>query len=118
MSFCARRRVFGQQAFFRQSLLLTTTAHVVGGSRIPPFVELCLVFALGQVSTPGYVPMIYPGVGYVSRVAPFQPGLPVNIYTESDFNSPAYRHWNGFETGKWDLPDEQWRRVRKNRQTA
>lgn len=42
---------------------------------------------------PGYIPMRYPGVGYVSEVVP---GLPPNIYTQSYFNSPAYGHWNGF----------------------
>jgi hypothetical protein len=50
-------------------------------------------YGYGNGWYPGYVPMRYPGVGYVSEVVP---GLPANVYTQSYFNSPAYGLWNGF----------------------
>jgi hypothetical protein len=75
-----------------------------GQNLATPFVNPYLGYGYGPGAGfyPSYIPMIYPGVGYVSRVVPSQslPGLPGNIYTQSYFNSPAYGHWNGFGTGK------------------
>ena len=69
-----------------------------------PLVNPYLAYGYGPGAGfyPGYIPMIYPGVGYVSRVPMAGNGaaLPININTQSYFNSPAYGHWNGFGKGK------------------
>ncbi len=53
---------------------------------------------------PGYLPTVYPGVGYVSRV-PVGSSMPPNIYTQSWFNSRPMATGTGLATGiESDVP--------------